>query len=340
MPTLVDGRLCPECYLELYGFGKPPSEIIVTICPRCGSYRFQGNWYPSPGSIEDVIALTFQALFKPSEYTEYYRVDKVEVDYENNTAVIKLVGRLKGDNIERSTVYTTRLIIRKQLCPVCLKKASGAPSAIIQIRSYRGKLGEDERAAVEELLASLDTGVRDAIISTNNVREGIDINLVDQNIARTIASRFRSKLGAFIKESHKLITQRRDGRKVTRLTLSVRLPFFFPGALVDYRGSLARVEDIDHGYVILRLLGTRSHRRLRVEEAWRILSEPKGLEKIRVIVAALEPGWVHVQEIGGAYNYLELPRSSTVLEGDVRPGRDAILIKFRNKYYVIAKGNH
>ncbi len=323
--------------MELYGFGESPREITVTVCPRCGSYRFQGNWYPSPGGIEDVVALIFQALFKPHEYTEYYRVDKVEIDYENSVAVIRLVGRLKGDSAERTAIYTARLIIKKQLCPTCLKKASGAPSAIIQVRSYHGKLDEEERTAVAQLLSGLDAGLRSAIISTNSVREGIDINLVDQNIARTIANRFRSKLGALIKESHKLVTQRRDGRKVTRLTLSVRLPFFTPGALVDYRGSLARVEDIDHGYVILRILGAKNRRRLRVEEAWRTLSEPKELERSKIVITALEPGWVHVQEISGAYNYLELPRSSTVLEGDVRPGKDAILIKFRDKYYVIAE---
>lgn len=337
VPYLVDGRLCPECYLELYGFGKAPSEITITICPRCGSYKFQGNWYPSPGGIEDVVALVFQAAFKPTEHTEYYRVSRVEIDYESSKAIVTVTGKLRGDTEERSATYVTRLIIKKQLCPTCLRKASGAPSAIIQVRSYYRKLGEEERLAVEELLGSLDAGLQDAIISTSEVREGIDINLLDHNAARVIANRFRSRLGALVRESHKLITQRRDGRKVTRLTLSVRLPFFTPGSLVDYKGLLARIEDIDKGYVLLRPLGAKKLRRLRVEEAWRVLSEPKELEKTNVVITALEPGWVHVQELSGAYNYLELPRSDTVLEGDVRPGRDALLIKFRGKYYIIPR---
>ena len=166
---LVNGRLCPECYLELYGFGKAPNEITITICPRCGSYKFQGNWYPPLGGIEDVVALVFQAAFKPTEHTEYYRVSKVEIDYESGKAIVTVTGKLKGDIEERSTTYVTRLIIRKQLCPTCLRKASGAPSAIIQVRSYYGKLSEEERLAVEELLESLDAGLQDAIISTSEV---------------------------------------------------------------------------------------------------------------------------------------------------------------------------
>ncbi|BEP17994.1 60S ribosomal export protein NMD3 [Pyrofollis japonicus] len=336
---LIDGRLCPDCFLDLYGFGVAPKRLEVTVCPRCGSYKFQGRWFPSSGDLEDVVALVFQAAFKPNEYTEYYRVETVDIDYENEKAIVTVVGKLRGDDKERSMTYAVDLRIKKQLCPVCMRKASGAPTAIIQVRSHNGRLGSEERLLVEELLADLDSGLQEAIISTNEVKEGLDINLLDQNIARVIANRFRSKLGALIKESHKLITQRRDGKRVTRLTLSVRLPFFTPGALIDYKGGLARVEEIDKGYVIIRLLGTNKYKRLRVEEAWKTLQKPKHIERSNVVIAALEPGWIHLQETSGAYNYIEIPKRDVLVEGSIKPGTEATLIKYNNKYYIVGKNN-
>ncbi|HID04244.1 MAG TPA: hypothetical protein EYP20_00400, partial [Aigarchaeota archaeon] len=254
---LVDGRLCPKCYLELYGFGRPPAKLQLVVCTRCGSYRYQGRWFPAPGDggLEDVAALVFQASFKPTEYTEYYRVEDVEIDYDAEQALVRVAGRLQGMEHEDTIVYSMPVVVQKQICPVCFQRAAGVPTAIVQIRGYDGRLSEDDRIAVEEIIDELGESIEDVIISVDELREGIDLKMLDQNAARNLAARLRSRLAARVKESHKVVGRRNDGRRVSRLTLSVRLPFFKPGTLVEYQGSLARVEEIDRGYVLVRQLG-------------------------------------------------------------------------------------
>ncbi|KSW12407.1 hypothetical protein CF15_06675 [Pyrodictium occultum] len=335
---LVDGRLCPSCYLELHGLGKPPERLSIVVCPRCGSYRYQGRWLPPPGGgLEEVAALLFQASFRPSEHTEYYRVEEASIDYETGRAVVRAAGRLRGVDEEVSVVYTVPIVVRKQLCPVCFQKAAGSPAAIVQVRGPGGRLSEEEREAVEDVMSELDDYIADAILSVDELREGIDLKLLDQNAARALAAKLRSKLAARVKESHKVVGRRNDGRRVSRLTLSVRLPFFKPGNIVEYQGELARVEEIDKGYVLIRRLGGRRLHRLTVEDAWRLLSEPRLDDHRRVMVVALEPGWVHLQYLDGGYEYLEIPRSGLRVEGELREGVEAELLIHKNHYYLIPR---
>lgn len=338
--TLVDGRLCPSCYLELYGLGEAPRELVVTICPRCGSYRFQGQWFPPPpGGLEDVVALVFQARFKPSPHVEYYRVEGVELLPDEDAAIVRVAGRLRGDDRERSIEYRVSLKTVYQLCPACHRRASGAPMAIVQIRGYGGRLGEEERLLVEDTLRMIDGSIRDSIISVDEVREGLDIKMLDQHSAKVLASKLRSSLAATVKESYKLIGQKRDGRRIYRATLSVRLPFFTEGSLVDYRGGLARVEEVAKGHVLVRPLGSKKLHRLTVEQAWRQLQPPSPEEEKEVMIAAVEPGWLHLQEIGGAYEYMELRRGEVAVEGEEpREGTAARLIRHRGRYYLLTGG--
>ncbi|WP_228546799.1 60S ribosomal export protein NMD3 [Hyperthermus butylicus] len=338
--VLVDGRLCPDCYLELYGLGRLPQKLVVTICPRCGSYRFQGRWYPPPGDggIEDVVLLIAQASFKPAEHVEYYRVESVEVDYENERAILVVTGKLRGIQGEHRVTYTVALETKKQLCPACFQRAAGTPAAIVQIRGYDGRLSEEDRVAVEDMVQTMP-GVVDAIISVEELREGIDYKMLDANLARHLAAKMRSQMAAMVKESHKVVGRRSDGKRFSRLTLSVRLPFFREGSLVDYNGSLAIVERIANGYVHIRRLGTRRQHRLTVEEAWKKLKKPD-IEEHPVIVAAVELGWIHIQYLDGAYNYEELPRSRVKIEGRIEIGGEARLLQYNNTYYLLPKTKH
>ncbi len=335
--TLVDGRLCPSCYLEVYGLGEAPKELRITVCPRCGSYRYQGTWYPSPGGIEDVVALLLQARFRPSEHVEYYRVESVEIDEETGEAIATVAGRLRGVPGEQHVRYRVRLLVSRQLCPSCFRRASGAPTAIVQIRGSSGRLGEDEREAVEDVIAGLGEAIQEAMLDVEEVKEGLDIKMLDQNAARTLASKLRSALAASVKETHKVVGQRSDGRRISRITLSVRLPFFTVGSIVGYRDSLAVVEDIGRGQVLVRRLGAERLHRLRVEDAWRLLEKPRYEDEKDVMITAVEPGWIHVQEMSGAYEYLELPRSSIVVEGEAVEGKNARLVVYRGKYYLIVR---
>ncbi len=333
---LVDGRLCKDCYLETYGLGVAPKRIELTVCTKCGSFRYEGRWLPPPSDgLEGIVGLLFQARFKPGDYTSYYRVEHVEMSPDADIALVSVSGYLKTVNEEVEVEYSVPVIIKKQVCPICIRKASGAPTAIVQVRGYDGRLSPDEKEAVHNILSSLGESVLDFIISIDDVREGIDIKMVDHAAARTLAAKLRSILAAKVKESHKVIGQRNDGRRVSRLTLSVRLPFFTKGSIVGYKNRLAIVEDVKHGYVAVRLLGTKKMHRLRSDDAWNTLEPPGYDDEKHVIIAALEPGWIHLQSLDKGMEYLELRHGEVTIEGRVEVGKYARLLLYKGKYYLL-----
>ncbi len=344
--VLVDGRLCPQCYLEVRGLGRLPEPIEVVVCPRCGSYRYQGRWYPPPidaSNIEDVvrevIRLVAAARFRPNPEVESYRVENVEYirdQFHGDYAIVRVVGKLRGVEREYSLEYRVRVNVKKQLCPQCFKKAGGAVEAILQVRGEGGRLSEEQRRSVEEVLEELSPAIREYISDVVEKREGFDLVLVDQGVAKAIASKLRSALGAKVVESWKVVGRRRDGRPKKRLTLSVRLPFFSIGSLVEMEGRLYRVVGIKNGFVYVRSIGARRVHRLSVEKAWRLLHQPRFEEEQRVLVAAVTPSSIHLQSLEDGYEYIELPKASVRFEPEtVRVGREAILVRHNGRYYVL-----
>ncbi len=334
---LVDGRLCPQCYIETYGLGYFPKTIRLTICSRCGAYRFQGRWYPA-SNLEDALHSILQVVFHPREEVEYYRVEGakyVHDKYHGDYVEVIVAGKLRGFEKEYQSRYAVRISLVKQICPTCFRKAAGSFSAVIQIRGWDNRLPHHLREEVLKILNSLPASIQESIVEVNEVREGIDLKLLDQSIARTIASKLRSIFAAKITESHKVVGRRSDGKRLSRLTLSVRLPFFSKGSLVVFRGELAKVVDIRGGYVYVTSLSTNKTYRLSIEESWSKLSQPRLDNMVKGVIAAVTPSGIHVQLLEGAYDYIELPRNLVrTVDFTPEPGMEVVVAKL-NKYWYL-----
>ena len=331
---LVDGRLCAECYLDVYGLGRGPDSIELIVCPRCGSFRYGGRWVEAAGEgYREALALLFQARFRPAEHVAYYRVEEVRI--REDEALVHVIGKLRGDTVERAVTYAVRFTVKHRVCPSCARKASGAPLAIVQVRGYGGRLDEEEEKLLEAAIPAALRGVEDHVIALEKVKEGYDVKTTDHAAARLLASRLKSLLAATVKESFKLITQRRNGTRVYRLTVSVRLPFFSEGSIVEYQGSLARIEEISSGRVVVRKLGSTRRRALTVEDSWRLLKKPSIEEDYNVIVTSISPNWIQIQTLEPSYNYLELRMEEIVKEGEVREGKYCKLLAYNGRYYLL-----
>ncbi|MET1102359.1 MAG: 60S ribosomal export protein NMD3 [Pyrodictiaceae archaeon] len=339
---LVDGRLCPMCYLEVYGLGKPPREIAITLCPQCGSYKFHGEWYESPdGGLEEIASMMFASLFKPTEHVASYRVEEVKLVKHPEgrlLARVRVIGSFKGLGESYEKEYLVPIKIIKQLCPNCFRRASGAPRAIVQIRSWSGRLSGDDRARVEEIIEELGDNITSYIIGFEEAKEGLNIKLTEQTAARMLAAKLKSLLAAKVTESFKVIGRESNGRPKTRLTLSVRLPLFYPGTVVDYEERLAVVKAIRGGKVVLRGIGSDKISVLDVDEAWSKLKQPDLHDWREAMVIALEPEWIHLQLLDKSFKYLELPLDRVVLEGRIVEGEEVDLIVYKGIEYILEKG--
>lgn len=336
--VLVDGKVCVNCYLELYGFGSVPRSLRIVVCPRCSSYFYQGRWMPSVGDIGEVARLMLMARFKPTEHVDYYSVDRVEIvsdPYKGTFLIACVRGKFKGVEGEYEKEYVVPIFIEKKLCPLCFQRAAGTFSAIVQLRGYNGRLSREQREALEELLDGLPEDVKEAIVEVEEVREGIDLKLSDQGVARALAAKIRAAFGAKIVESFKLVGRRSDGKRLGRLTISVRLPFFHPGSLALYKDTPVVIEEISKGYVYYRRLGSTRRHRLGIDDAWRLI-KPLKFDEIHAVEVVVEtPSEIHIQLLDRNYEYLELSKHRVVVEGTIEPGAKAFLAIYRGKQYLL-----
>ncbi|HIP65891.1 MAG TPA: hypothetical protein EYH08_05155 [Pyrodictium sp.] len=336
--VLVDGRVCINCYLELYGFGSVPQSLRIVVCPRCGSYFYQGRWMPAAGDIGEVARLMLMARFKPTEHVDYYSVDGVEIvsdPYKGTFLVAHVRGKFKGVSGEYRRDYVVQLFVEKKLCPLCFQRAAGSFNAVIQLRGYDGRLSEEQREALEKLLEKLPEDVKEAIVEIEEVREGINLKLSDQSVARALAAKIRAAFGAKVIESFKLVGRRSDGKRLGRLTISVRLPFFHPGSIACYKDTPIVVEEIGRGYVYYRVLGSSRKHRLNVDDAWKLI-KPLKFDEIHTVEVVVEtPSEIHIQLLDRNYEYVELSKRHVIIEGTVRPGAKAILATYKGKTYLL-----
>ncbi|MDK2384852.1 MAG: NMD3-related protein, partial [Candidatus Korarchaeota archaeon] len=120
------GSLCLDCYLEEKGLARLPGEIVVTMCPRCGSLRVQGAWLPpEPGGagLESVVEAEMLARARPNPEVEQMWVEELEVEMHGGsrgTARARLAARLVG-GVEARLEVAVPVRMVHVLCPACMR---------------------------------------------------------------------------------------------------------------------------------------------------------------------------------------------------------------------------
>lgn len=113
--------------------------------------------------------------------------------------------------------------LKRRTCDVCSLKSGRKHEAILQVR------GEFKRPGVMEAIERIaaEAGKRDRTAFISNVEEldeGLDFYVNPVGLARQMAAMLKSKFGAKVKESSKLVGQTRDGRERYKFSILARLP--------------------------------------------------------------------------------------------------------------------
>jgi len=336
------GNLCLECYLEEKGVAKLPGEIEVTICPRCGSLRVQGAWLPPEGSIEETLRAAVEAEIlskaKPNPEVREIWVENIVVrmeDRNRGVARVLLGARFHG-GIEARYEAIIPLRVKHVLCPSCLRKAGKAYEAILQLRGEDGRLSDDERREVSRLLRRLPRHLYDTIGEVEEKREGLDLKILDQASARSIASKLRNRLAAKVVETHKVVG-RRGGKAKVQTTILVRIPRIREGDIVIYKDRPAVVKGISGNRIILEEAGGR-RTSLSGEEFW----ESGGLEivgekEVKVLmVTAITRDLIYLLDMDN-YSTLDIPLSKARLAGTLKPGDKVKAVMRSGELHILGK---
>ncbi|MEB3859875.1 MAG: hypothetical protein LRS43_01545 [Desulfurococcales archaeon] len=339
------GGLCVDCFLRERGLSSIPSiSPVVTVCKDCGYYLLQGGWVqggPFRETVREYAYYYYLARLKPQRPVEEAWIEDVEV-LEGPEGpgfyrlLLKVAGRYSGLVIREDKVVEVR--VKLGLCPRCFKRRSKTGhEAVVQFRSTSPRLSRGLLRALERFLEGLDRGLRESIISVNERREGLDLHVADQASARAIASKARAAFVAKVSEAHKVIGVRRDGRRKTLLSISVRVPDLKAGDVVSIGGRDYVFKFIAGGRAYLVDANSGQEVSMAPEDLWRsgfsvvqgdyrslLLSGFDG--SVALLIDVSNP-------LGGVIEY---PRENVVSLGpSVREGRRYKCLLYGERLYVI-----
>jgi len=190
-------------------------------------------------TLREYAFIVLSQKLKPSQGIEEAWVRDVRVRGEARGVVeLEVVIAGRHGSLEVSESRIVKVAVHAAMCPSCMRKASKTGyTAVIQIRPVIGEFTGEVRRRLERILAKLEARVRSSIISVEEVRNGVDILVEDQNVARIIASKLRSSFGGSVVETFKVTGVKPGGGRKGILTIAVRLLNVEPGYIIAYSGA-------------------------------------------------------------------------------------------------------
>lgn len=335
---LINGY-CIDCFLKYRGLLREIPVFEITVCSKCGSWRYHGRWL-QPMALEGIIR---RYILDTSEHyvnsgVEILEVEEVHGFHRVNKnfyeAVVRVSALLGGSKIISRPIIV-RFKITKSICPRCLRKAGKVFNAIVQIRSSRGRLTEDEKQYIRKVLS--EPSIVDDIVDVEENRNGINIKMVTPVLARRLAALFSREKGAKVIETFKI--RKYDpsrGRKEGITTLSVRLPDLEQGDIVEYKGSISVIDEVKDSRIKITDLESGESHSVPVSEYWdgKLVKTREYIEEKDYLVIASDPSTIYLMDevTGEIKEYPRLVSLNNVKEGDKMKG-----YIIRNNLYIVKK---
>ncbi len=320
--VVIEG-LCLDCFIK--NRLNKPGKITIKMCPVCGRIYMYGVWLEFS---EDLVKT--RVLDKIEKWCEKevgkYGLHCI-VNYEGGGEAEVLF--IKEDK-SASRKISIEVEFEKQVCNDCIKRAGGYYEAIIQFRSEDESLGKKLKKLIDKVLSELPYAVQDSILEVKEVKEGVDVKVMNQTAARSIVSAFTSKYPSTIKESHKLVSAR-GGIKKTRVSFSVRVHKDYSGEIYDFKGKPALVTK-SGDYIEILVVPERRRLKIEYEKAKNLLN-PYRDRVYKVVVTTISPKEVYYMKMEGSYELNSIPANRVV--GIPEEGCEALLVVYEGEEYLI-----
>ena len=187
---IIDG-LCPKCFTKERSIVNLPSKIEITVCSSCYALYFMGKWVNAGLRLDEILEYYINnALMKRENIYPGFRDVRAQVIRVGGGKVEVIVkGTYRGVTLSQRMITDVRVTYR--LCPRRLKVKTGGYEALIQIR-FEGSV--DKRLGREVLeLISRYKRIVSSITDIEEVKEGLNIKLMSQGVARQIANIIRKE---------------------------------------------------------------------------------------------------------------------------------------------------
>jgi nonsense-mediated mRNA decay protein 3 len=242
---LIEG-LCQDCFVKEHRFLTVPAELELEVCKKCCAYLIRGRWHESTGQLESTLKAAAHALalseLRITQFTDVgeqsllpERAKGLELQVEPRIGVkeIELDVSARGKvhelqakpHEERATV---RIRLKWVTCNVCSLRSAGYYEAIVQVRGKK-KLPAERLFEIKRLLETCATEARKRdraafIAKVDDKPDGPDFYVNPASLAKCMGELLKSKFGAKLTETSKLVGVDSTGRRKFRITVLARLP--------------------------------------------------------------------------------------------------------------------
>lgn len=271
LPYYNTDFICHKCYHELHPLFSVEKEYKINFCRQCGNFAFgldhtvKDYQASSLDKLKDIGNALFHAVLKQQAESKDIKFE-LELDKESfqqsneNYVMVTINGKLKNVESAQSTSYKTKIVLKNNLCPKCVRIRGKRFDAVVQIRILPIKdydMKQVERTIiqyVDKINREHPTLFITELVTRTN---GFDLNLSSKSLINKIRSYMNEKYDLISKYSRKLIGKDQEtGRDKYRPYLLLKIVPIAVGDIVRQREKIYEILKITPNRVRLRDMKT------------------------------------------------------------------------------------
>ncbi len=319
-------NLCFSCFYKKHPPFRVKSEPKIQICPNCFSYKLSKKWMQTDSSnnfefLEQVIEQALPLFIKHSPEFKISLQPQLseEIEIKEKIEIPVLITAEKNDIVISETV-PVNINLESSPCGRCSKKKRGYFEAILQFRGLRGRISEEERRQVYNIIENFLNQERykyDYIPQIKEKKQGFDIYVSTIGLAKIIAESVKEYMGANLYESFKLLGMK-DGKKKGTTSISVRLPSFSIGEIIQLPDKTLIFEKFEKGNLIGKDLETGKQLTIQHKELWESEIQSWKPETKEYLIISITTNFLQLMDLK-TYEIFEIkkePPHHNLKEGD------------------------
>jgi len=240
------GELCGRCRVQQSPWFSCENRVMYTSCPTCGSRKEIGVWTDSTADKEDIAReIVRRAVhITPDVVSPDLKIKIHDKSVNRSFADVTLEGTLFGEPV--NAACQVEILWQKEQCDRCNRISGSYYEGIVQVRATGRKPRPHEIRIAARIAQEIEEGCYTAgerlsfISDTKETRDGLDITVGSQRIGQEIAAAIVQRLGGRFSTHPKLVGER-AGKRLYRITYSVRLPRFGRGDIIEVNGRAGEV---------------------------------------------------------------------------------------------------